>query len=582
MKSSAATLATPTREAFVGVPPLGGSDALDGPFYLHRTHRDSGTPTKSPAGTPTRCRLVVALIVILMAPAAFAALDPLYESGPAKYRMGADATASDRIDQLVFDRLRELKIEPANVCSDAVFLRRAYLTVIGTLPTEEEARAFLSATDPDRRARLIDELLKRDEFAEYWTMKWGDLLRVKAEFPIKLWPNAAQAYTRWIYAGVRGNKPLHQFVHELLVANGSNFREGEVNFYRAMQDRSPRGIAATVALTFMGERADKWPKKKLDALAGFFAQVAFKSTAEWKEEIVYFDPTADKEGLAKNAVFPDGTRPTADPRTEDMRVPFVNWLLRPENPWFCRNMANRMWAWLMGRGIIHEPDDSRADNPPSNPALLDLLQREFATSRCNMKHLFRIILNSQTFQLSSIPTGLETTTTQANFAWYPLRRMEAEVLIDALNQLTGTQESYSSPIPEPYTFIPENVRGIGLPDGSITSSFLELFGRPPRDTGFESERNRSTSAAQRLHLLNSSHVHQKVSECPLVTEARDMKGKPDELVKKIYFTVLSRPPTEKELAAVTAHADASYAGTREIAEDLVWALVNQPEFIFIH
>lgn len=522
------------------------------------------------------------VVIALLGSCALANGDPLYESGPAKFRTGGDATASDRIDQLVFNRLHELKIEPANVCSDAVFLRRAYLTVIGTLPAEEEARAFLDGTDPERRARLIDELLKRDEFADYWTMKWGDLLRVKAEFPIKLWPNAAQAYTRWIYASMRGNKPVHQMVHELLVANGSNFREGEVNFYRAMQDRSPRGIAATVALTFMGERADKWPKAKLDALAGFFSQVAFKSTAEWKEEIVYFDPAADKDGLAKNAIFPDGTRPKADPRMEDMRVPFVNWLLRPENPWFCRSMANRMWSWLMGRGIVHEPDDSRPDNPPSNPALLDFLQREFASSRCDMRHLFRVILNSQAFQLSSIPTGLDTTEAQANFAWYPLRRVEAEVLIDALNQITGTQESYSSPIPEPYTFIPENVRGIALPDGSITSSFLELFGRPPRDTGFESERNRTTSAAQRLHLLNSSHVHQKIGECPLVTEARDLKHKPDDLVKKIYYTVLSRPPTTKETAAITAHSEATYAGAREIAEDLVWALINQPEFYFIH
>lgn len=527
--------------------------------------------------------LVAAVAAFALATScASAALDPLFESGPAKYRTGKNATASDRIDELVFNRLHELKIEPANVCSDAVFLRRAYLTVIGTLPTEEEARAFLEGTDPDRRARLIDELLKRDEFADYWTMKWGDLLRVKAEFPIKLWPNAAQAYTRWIYASIRGNKPFHTFAHELLVANGSNFRDGPVNFYRAMQDHSPHGIAAAVALTFLGERADKWPKKKLDALAGFFSQVAYKATSEWKEEIVYFDPAADKNGLAKGAIFPDGTRPKVDPRNEDMRTVFAEWLLRPENPWFCRTMANRMWSWLMGRGIIHEPDDSRADNPPSNPALLALLQREFASSRCDMKHLFRIILNSQTFQLSSIPTGLETTEAEANFSWYPLRRMEAEVLIDALNQITETQESYSSPIPEPYTFIPENIRGIALPDGSITSSFLELFGRPPRDTGFESERNRGTSAAQRLHLLNSSHVHQKVNECPLVTEARDLKHKPEDLVKKIYFTVLSRPPTEKEIAAVNAHTSATYADAKEIAEDLVWALINQPEFYFIH
>ena len=260
---------------------------------------------------------------------------------------------------------------------------------------------------------------------------------------------------------------------------------------------------------------------------------------------------------------------------------FSDWLLRPENPWFSRNITNRVWAWLMGRGVVQEPDDIRPDNPPSNPALLEFLQREFVTSRCDMKQLFRVILNSKTFQLSSIPAQ-DTPEAATNFAHYPLRRMEAEVLIDALNQITGTKESYSSPIPEPFTFIPENVRAVALADGSITSSFLELYGRAPRDTGFESERNRNTSAAQRMHLLNSTHLHQKIKACPLVTEAHDGESKPRELAAKIYLAILSRPPTERELATVESHAKSSYAGTQDLAEDLAWALINQPEFFYIH
>jgi len=509
---------------------------------------------------------------------AVAELNPVYEAGPVEIRTGAGATSSDDLDALVFRHLHELNLKPANLCSDAVFLRRAYLCVIGSLPTEEEARSFLEANNPDRRERLIDELLERDEFADYWAMKWGDLLRVKAEFPIKLWPNAAQAYHRWIYTSVRDNKPFHHFVRELLVANGSNFREGEVNFYRAMQDRSPLGIASTVALTFMGERADRWPKKKLDALSGFFSQISFKQTGEWKEEIVYFDPAADKQGLASGAISPDGRPVRFETGKQDPRVVFADWLLRPENASFSRNISNRVWAWLMGRGVVHEADDHRADNPPSNLALLEFLQREFVTSRCNMKNLFRLILNSKTFQLSSIPAQ-DTPEAAANFAHYPLRRMEAEVLIDALNLITLTEESYSSPIPEPFTFIPEDVRAIQLPDGSITSSFLELFGRPPRDTGFEAERGRNTTPAQRLHLLNSSHVLRKIKACPLVTEAR--AGKSAEMTQKIYLTVLSRPPTAGELAAIMGHSTA-ITGAKEIAEDLVWALINQPEFFYIH
>ena len=300
------------------------------------------------------------------------------------------------------------------------------------------------------------------------------------------------------------------------LANGSNFRDGEVNFYRAMQDRSPHGIASTVALTFLGERADKWPKKKLDALAGFFAQVAYKPTAEWKEEIVYFDPTADKDSLARGAMFPDGKPAKIAIGSDDPRVVFADWLLRPENPWFSRNIANRVWAWLMGRGIVEEPDDIRPDNPPSNPALLEFLQKR--VRHHTLRHEASLPRHPELEDLPVVVRSRRSDTTEAaaNFAHYPLRRMEAEVLIDALNQITGTKESYSSPIPEPFTFIPENVRAVRSADGSITSSFLELFGRPPRDTGYESERNRNSSAAQRMHLLNSTHVHQKVGACPLV------------------------------------------------------------------
>jgi hypothetical protein len=433
----------------------------------------------------------------------------VYELGPPVPKSGASLKPHERVDELVFSRQDELGIKRANLCSDAVFVRRAFLAVIGTLPTEAEARGFVATKEPDKRAKLIEILIQRPEFTDFWAMKWGDVLRVKAEFPIKLWPNAVQAYHRWIHTSVRENKPLHIFTRQLLLANGSNFREGEVNFYRAMQDRSPQGVAATVALTFMGERADKWPKKKLEAMAGFFAQVAYKATAEWKEEIVYFDPTADKDGITKHAIFPDGKPAGIKTGLDDPRAVFSEWLLQPTNPWFSRSMANRIWSWLMGRGIVHEPDDFRADNPPSNPALLAFLEKEFAASKCDMRHLFRVILNSQTFQLSSIPAQ-DTPEAAAQFAHYPMRRLEAEVLVDALNQITATKETYSSPIPEPFTFIPENVRGIALADGSITSTFLELFGRPPRDTGFESERNLSTSPAQRLHLLNSSHVLGKI------------------------------------------------------------------------
>ena len=416
---------------------------------------------------------LVAVVVGTVAPGA--AVRP-FEGGPAGAPRG-------RIDELVFGRLERLGVPPARLCSDAVFVRRAYLDVIGTLPTAPEARAFLADRDPNKRSILIERLLEREEFADYWAMKWSDLLRVKSEFPINLWPNAVQAYHRWIRTCLRENVPYDRFVREMLTAGGSNFRVAPVNFYRAGQSKEPQALAQLVALTFMGVRAENWPKERLSGMAAFFSRIGFKSTMEWKEEIVFFDPNEAAVDLSQ-AAFPDGTAVELSP-DRDPREVFADWLIAPENPWFARNVVNRVWSWLLGRGIIHEPDDIRPDNPPSNPELLAFLEKELITARYDLKHIYRLILNSKTYQLSSIRRS-DSAEAAANFASYPLRRLEAEVLIDALNQITGTTEKYSSAIPEPFTFIPEDQRSIALADGSITSSFLEMFGRPARDTGLQS------------------------------------------------------------------------------------------------
>ena len=250
-------------------------------------------------------------------------------------------------------------------------------------------------------------------------MKWGDILRIKAEFPVNLWPNAAQAYHRWVRASIAENKPYDKFVREMLTSSGSNFRVGPVNFYRAIQNRTPEGTATAVALTFMGSRAESWPKDRLAGMAVFFAQIGYKPTREWKEEHVFWDPfksaetaaksepakpasraatgacrTADRQPRRWTPSFPTGPRFSCRPN-RDPREVFADWLITPKNPWFTRNIANRVWAWLLGRGIIHEPDDIRDDNPPSNPELLAYLEKELIASHYNLKHLYRLILNSQ-------------------------------------------------------------------------------------------------------------------------------------------------------------------------------------------
>ena len=485
---------------------------------------------------------------------------------------------NNKIDELVAAKWKKLGIQPSELCTDHEFVRRAYLDVIGTLPTAQEARAFILDKSPKKRGNLIDNLLEHKEFADYWAMKWSDLLRVKAEFPINLWPNAVQSYHHWIRRSIKRNLPYDKFVRELLVSSGSNFRVPQVNFYRAMQSKEPKVIAQTVALTFMGVRAENWKKERLSGMAGFFSQVGFKTTAEWKEEIVYFDPNRASAGL--RVVFPDGKSAKLSPDKNPREV-FADWLIDAKNPWFTRNIVNRIWSWLLGRGIIHEPDDIRPDNPPSNPELLALLEKELIGAKYDLKHIYRLILNSNTYQRSCIPRT-DKGEGAVNFSHYPLRRLEAEVLIDALNQITGTTEKYSSAIPEPFTFIPAEQRSIALADGSITSSFLELFGRPSRDTGLESERNNRPTAGQRLHLLNSSHIQRKIEQGRKLRNLMQSKGNMRQLATRFYLAILSRFPTNEEVKIVEEYSKSQRGNKRIVAIDLTWALINSAEFLYRH
>lgn len=482
------------------------------------------------------------------------------------------------LDKFVAARLGELRIAPAALCSDAVFLRRVYLDLIGTLPTVAECREFLDDKQPGKRARLVDTLLARPEYADYQALRWGDLLRLKAEFPINLWPNAAQVYHRWIVQAMKENRPVDAMARELLVSNGSNFRSGPANFYRAVQGRDADGLARAVALTFFGMRAERWPAEQFAGLAGFFTGIRYKATGEWKEEIVFWDSSAP-EDAARKPVFPDGT-PAHIATGEDPRAALLDWMLKPAHPWLARSLANRTWGWLFGRGIVQESDDLRPDNPPSNPALLTYLEREFIAANYDQKQLFRLIINSQTYQRSSLPREAKPGAAE-NFAFYAARRLEAEVLADAINQITGGTDSYVSAIPEPFTYIPANVRAIALPDGSITGGFLEKFGRSPRDTGLSLERDNSITAAQRLHLLNSTQVLRKLDQGPglralLKTDAVGGVS----LVERIYLAVLSRRPSDAERTLALEIMAAG--GGRSGASDLAWGLINSPEFILRH
>ncbi len=533
------------------------------------------------------------------------------EKAPSIYESPERPVAVSELDKIVFAKLASMDIKPV-LCSDSVFVRRAYLDVIGTLPTVEEAKRFIDDPNEDKRRALIERLMQRDEFADYWSMKWGDALRIKAEFPINLWPNAAQAYHRWVRASIVANKPYDEMAREMLTSSGSNFRVGPVNFYRAMQNKTPEGIATAAALTFMGTRTESWPPERLAEMSVFFSQIGYKPTAEWKEENVFWDPlnvaatpgsvapgnaavtTADKpaedgveedeappapKAIPTTATLPDGTKIDL-PADRDPREVFADWLITEENPYFTRSIVNRVWAWTMGRGIVDPPDDVRGDNPPSNPELLAYLEKELIAADYDLQHLYKLILTSNTYQLSSA-TRFDHPQAAANFASYPLRRLEAEVLIDAVNKITGTTDLYTSAIPEPFTYIPKDQPAIALADGSITSTFLALFGRSARATGTSDERNNALDSGQWLHMLNSSHIQLKLETGPALKALLASGRPPAEIVTELYLRILSRRPTPDELKTVGEFVKTT-GSRRNAAIDTAWALINSPEFLYRH
>ena len=337
-------------------------------------------------------------------------------------------------------------------------------------------------SEPGETNATIDRLLQRPEFAQFWAIKWGDLLRIKSEYPVNVWPKAVHAYHRWLRTRLAQNQPYDQFVRELLTAGGSNFRSPAANYFRAMPGRDPQSFAEATALVFMGMRincahchghpTEPWAEADNLGLAAFFSKVAFKSTQEWKEEIVYFNADGGlwhprRKILVKPKI--PGGRPALELGPEDdPRVKFAEWLTRRDNPWFATSIVNRIWSWLMGRGIVEPVDDLRSSNPPENPELLAYLRKELVDHGFDLKHIFRQILQPRVYQLSSETNPLNEHDS-VHFSHYRIRRLTAEQLLDAICQVTGSQESFASWIPVPILRLPPGHRAIQLPDSDIDS-----------------------------------------------------------------------------------------------------------------
>ncbi len=506
----------------------------------------------------------------------------------------SEAQVNNQIDELVLAKLKELGIPPSEPSTDQEFLRRVYLDVIGTLPTPQQVREFLADEDPQKRGKLIDGLLLGDEFADYWTLKWGDLLRIKAEYPSNLWPNAVQAYHYWVRDSIATNKPYDQFVRELLISSGSNFRDPPANFYRALKKRDPQGFAEATALVFMGARigcaschghpTESWTLEDNLGMAAFFPQVKFKNTGEWKEEIVFLDPTQTMRHPKTRAVVEpkllDGEVVHVEPG-EDPRIKLAQWLTSADNPWFAKNIVNRIWFWLLGRGIVHEPDDVRPTNPPSNARLLAYLEQELIDHEFDLRHVYRLILNSATYQRSSTPNRFNAGD-NVFFSRYPIKRLNAEQLSDAIGQVTLVWDGFTSRIPEPYSQWPSGFRATQMSDGSVGTPFLELFGRPPRDTAYEGDRDCRTSMRQALFLISSSELEAKIARSPRVRQwIKDAKTDA-QIIEEIFLLTVSRLPTPEEKQKAIEHVTKNSAARMQALQDLMWAPLNTKEFLLNH
>ncbi|MEZ6128764.1 MAG: DUF1553 domain-containing protein [Planctomycetaceae bacterium] len=717
-----------------------------------------------------------------------------------------------KIDELVYAKLKSLNIIPSDVSSDEQFLRRVYLDVIGVLPTADEAREFLSDARPDKRSRLIDSLLDRPEFADFYAIRWGDILQINRDEPARLQDKGMWVYYRWLWDSLDQNKPMDQFVRELLTARGSAYESGPANFFRVGE--GPQGMAEHASTAFLGVRLDcahchnhPFEQFTLDdnlGMAAFFSQVRSKRTREQDEEIIYtLDsgsvshpdtkqrsspmflggaqiaavekqavetaaaeknradgavaaatksvesatkqltayqkssaekikqakqlassseqqaiaarkmaesaekalaeaqsvadecerhckqarsdlaeaekavvaaealiavsdaesskaavkaqeeaaermasataameaataelaaaervvkerlPTArtasrdsaiarqqmeqqkseldtlsqrsQKKSAELNIVLTAASQSLAEAKktvsrcdaahrsavaaltvretTGDLRSELVDWIVAPDNPYFARSMSNRVWAWLLGRGIVNEPDDFRSTNPASNPELLDHLAASFVQSGFDMKSLFRSILNSRTYQLSSEPNEWNDADSIHN-SYYHLKRLTAEQLAEAVCQVTG--------IPEKYSGLPLGTRATQLPDVSMRSEFLDLFGRPKRATPVESERTCDTHIGQSLQMISSDFISRKLRDSKgLAGQLAASDLSPQQAVEELYLTTLSRFPTKEECDLIFA-SPIEPSQRREKFEDLLWVLMNTKEFLFNH
>lgn len=484
------------------------------------------------------------------------------------------------IDTLINDKLKKLRVTPSEPSTDEVFLRRAYLDIVGLLPTVEEYERFMGSKDPRKREKLVDELLGRKEFVELWVMHWAELLQIRSSNQVSY--KAMLLYYNWLQDRLANNVPMSDMVRELLGANGGTFKNPATNYYQNETDTLK--VAENVAQVFMGMRIqcaqchnhpfDRWTQNDYYGFAAFFSQIGRKRGEDPRETIVFNRGGGEVKhpvtGRVMQPKFLGGAVP--DVKAKDRRQVLAGWLASPENPYFAKNLANIVWAHFFGRGIIHEPDDVRVSNPPVNDELLRELGKRFTQYNYDFRKLVRDICTSRTYQLSS-RTNSSNESDSRNFSHGAIRRLRAEVLLDCITQITETKNKFRG--------LPVGARAVQIADGSTSTYFLTTFGRASRETACSCEVVMEPNLSQALHLLNGDVVWQKIRSGRLVERRLAEKRPPEKIIEELYLRCLSRKPTGTELGRLKGFVEGE-VDKREVLEDIFWSLLNSREFLFNH
>ncbi len=511
---------------------------------------------------------------------------------------GAFAAIAPRnfIDERILEKLRELNLPPSERCTDGEFIRRAFLDTVGILPTAEETRAFLAETTPGKRDHLIESLLQRPEFVDFWSYKWSDLFLVSSDtLPVQsMW-----SYYQWIRRQVELNTPWDEMVHDLLTATGSTLENGAGNFF-VLHDE-PTKLAETVSVAFLGmsincakchnHPMEKWTNDQYYAFANLFSRVRSKNGAIAEERVVFSDTNGDLVQPLRGKAQPPtplDAQPMSLTSPEDRRVPLAKWLTSPENPYFARAITNRVWKNFFAVGLVESVDDLRMTNPASNEKLLSETAAFLAKNQFDLRQLMRTILQSEAYQRSSVALPENKDDTRFYARYYP-RRLMAEVMLDAVSKVTDVPTAFrmdkrnaNKGLGDSY---PMGYRALQLPDSHTASYFLTSFGRPNRVQTCDCERTNEPSMAQALHIANGDTLNEKLAAKDNRVSKLLASGKPDDrITEEAYLVAVSRTPSEKEKAGVlkVLAAAPTPEEKRTALEDVFWSLMSSREFLFNH